>query len=117
MAKVTNPSAKPKRNGSGPKKTGKVTNPASKSTKAKRQINQIRNAPKGVFHAMVTSVCESVMKSPNNYKELMTENHLNMPKIVDRVTLLYSFMETLNTTRLADMNESAIAEILEDLKK
>lgn len=85
--------------------------------KAKRQINQIRNAPKGVFHAMVTSVCESVMKSPNNYKELMTENHLNMPKIVDRVTLLYSFMETLNTTRLADMNESAIAEILEDLKK
>lgn len=41
MAKVTNPSAKPKRNGSGPKKTGKVTNPASKSTKAKRQIKEV----------------------------------------------------------------------------
>lgn len=40
MAKVTNPNAKPKKNGTGPKKTGKVTNPTKKG-KSKAQIKEV----------------------------------------------------------------------------
>lgn len=84
---------------------------------AKRKVNQIRNAPKGVFHAMVSSLCEGIMKNKDDNAEFFTEGHLDMPKIVDRTRLMYTFMEMLNTTRLADVNGTMLESIIEGLKK
>ena len=84
---------------------------------AKRKINKIRNAPKSVFHAMVSSLSESVLRNPESHAEFMLEGHLNMDKIVDRAKLMYGFMETLNTSRLQNIDELFITDIIEGLKK
>lgn len=85
--------------------------------KAKRQANEIRNAPKGVFHGMVIAMCESVLKHDEMQREFMNEGHLNMDKITSRVSLMYSFLETLNTARIDNINEAYLADIIENLKK
>ena len=85
--------------------------------KGKRQASEIRNAPKGVFHGMVSAMCESVLKHDGMQREFMTEGHLNMDKITSRVSLMYSFLETLNTARIDNINEAYLTDIIINLKK
>lgn len=85
--------------------------------KGKRVANEIRNAPKGVFHGMVSAMCESVLKHEDMQREFMTEGHLNMDKITSRVSLMYSFLETLNTARVDNINEAYLTDIIANLKK
>ena len=85
--------------------------------KGKRAANEIRNAPKGVFHGMVSAMCESVLKHEEMQREFMTEGHLDMNKITSRVSLMYSFLETLNTTRIDKINEAYLSDIISNLKK
>lgn len=84
---------------------------------AKQKIFNIKNAPKGIFHNMVSSICESAISNADNYRELFTENHLDMEKIVNRTRILYTFMEMLNTSRLDTITRDNINEIIEDLRK
>ena len=83
----------------------------------KRAVNNIRNRPKNVFHAMVKSMSESVIKHPDSHAEFMHEGRLNMEKIVDRIGLMYTFMEMLNTTRIENVDEVFIEGVINDLKK
>ena len=84
--------------------------------KTKRQINEINNGSKGVFHSMVAAMSEGVMKDKKSHAEFINEGHLDMNKIVDRVRIMYTFMEMLNTARIDNINESYIAEVIEGLK-
>ena len=84
--------------------------------KAKRQILAIRTAPKNVFHAMVSAVCESTLKNQTEYAEFMHEGHLDVDKVVDRVSLMYTFMETLNTSRMEKIDEAYLEAMLENLR-
>lgn len=84
--------------------------------KAKREVSKIRNAPKNVFHAMVSSISEAVLRDPNNHTEFMTEGHINMDKVVSRTSLMYTFMEMLNTTNLDTVNSAFIEQVIADLK-
>lgn len=83
----------------------------------KRKANEVRNASKSIYHSMVSSMCESVIKNDEMHDEFMTEGHLNIDKIATRVSLMYSFLEALNTTRLEKINESYLESIIENLKK
>ena len=85
--------------------------------RAKQNVNKIRHAPKGILHHMVTSMCESVVKNPDSHKEFMNEDHLNMDKIVTRTTLLYTFIEMLNTARIEKVDEAFLEGVIMDLKK
>lgn len=85
--------------------------------KSKREISKIRNSPKGVLHSMVYAMCESVLKHKDTHSDFIVENHLDMDKIVDRVSLMYTFMETLNTTRIDNVNEAFIYETISSLRK
>lgn len=84
--------------------------------KARRQILAIRTAPKNVFHAMVSAVCESTLRNQTEYAEFMHEGHLNVDKVVDRVELMYTFMETLNTARIEKIDEAYLESMIENLK-
>ena len=84
---------------------------------AKRKATEVRNRPKGVFHSMVTAMCESVMKNHDMHDEFMTEGRLNIDKIVSRTHLMYSFMEMLNTSRIGKVDEAFIENVLRDLSK
>lgn len=83
----------------------------------KRKANEVRNASKSIYHSMVSSMCESVIKHEEMHNEFMTEGHLNIDKIATRVSLMYSFLETLNTTRLDKINEAYLSSMIENLKK
>lgn len=85
--------------------------------KAKQEIAKIRRAPKSILHHMVTSMCESVVKHPDSHSEFMNEDHLNMDKIVTRTTLLYTFVEMLNTARIEKVDEAFLENLIMDLKK
>ena len=84
--------------------------------KTKRQINEINNSSKGIFHGMVAAMSEGVLKHKDSHDEFMNEGHLDMNKIVDRVRIMYTFMEMLNTTRLDTINETYIEEVISGLK-
>lgn len=78
---------------------------------------EVRNRPKGVLHSMISAMCESVMKNKDMQDEFMTEGKLNMSKIIDRTTLMYTFIESLNTSRIANVDSHFIEEVIADLSK
>ena len=79
------------------------------------KTNEIRNRPKSVLHAMIHTMCETVMKNPETHTEFMSEGKLDIPKIVDRVKIMYTFMEMLNTSKIECVNESFINSVIRDL--
>lgn len=79
------------------------------------KTNEIRNRPKSVFHAMVHTMCESVIKHKDMHAEFMSEGKLDIPKIVDRVKIMYTFMEMLNTSKIETVNEAFIDNVIRDL--
>lgn len=85
--------------------------------KGKRQVAEIRNAPKGLLHGMVSAMCESVLKNDSLHNEFMTEGHLDIGKITSRVSLMYTFLEMLNTTRLETITENYLSDIIKNLSK
>ena len=87
------------------------------SMMCKRKVTEIRNRPKGVFHSMVSAMSESVMKNADMHDEFMKEGKLDMEKIVNRTHLMYTFMEMLNTTRIAKIDSVFIEGVIVDLSK
>lgn len=79
------------------------------------KTNEIRNRPKSVFHAMVHTMCESVIKHNDMHAEFMSEGKLDISKIVDRVKIMYTFMEMLNTSKIETVNEAFINNVIRDL--
>lgn len=84
---------------------------------SKRHISKIRNRKKGVFESMVMAMCESVLKDDSLKEQFMEGAKLNMPKITDRIETMYTFIETVNTMRLYDVNEEYMESLIESLRK
>ena len=84
---------------------------------SKRVISKIRNRKKGVFESMVTAMCESVMKDDQLKEEFTEGAKLNIPKIVDRIETMYTFIETVNTMQLYPVDEEYMQNLIESLRK
>lgn len=84
---------------------------------ASRKTLAIRQRPKSVFHAMVSAMCESVMRHEDSHAEFMTEGHLNVEKIVDRTKLMYTFVEMLMTARIEKIDEAFLEQLISDMAK
>lgn len=86
---------------------------------SKRVINdKIRSRKKNVFDALVTSMCESTTEDKVLQEEFIMEgSKLNVPKIVDRTKIMYTFMEAMNTTRIQPATEEYINSVLESMSK
>lgn len=83
---------------------------------AKRKTFEIRNSSKNVLHSMISAMCENVLKDQKANEEFMNEGHLDIDKIVTRTSLMYTFMEMLNTSRLETIDEPYIESVIRDLK-
>ena len=83
---------------------------------AKRKINEIKSSPKNVFHAMVSAMCEGVIKHQDENLEFFKEGHLDIDKIAERTSIMYTFMEMLNTTKLHKFTTDDIADIIYQMK-
>ncbi len=84
--------------------------------KAKREAANIRNASKGVLHSMISSMCEGVIRNQEQNREFINEGHLDMDKITSRVSLMYNFLEMLNTTKLEKIDGAYLENVIQDLK-
>lgn len=85
--------------------------------KARRHVNEIRNSPKSVLHSMISAMCESVLKNQESHAEFLIEGHLDMDKIVTRTSMMYTFMEMLNTARIEKIDQAFIESVIKDLSE
>ena len=83
---------------------------------SKRYITKVRNRKKGVFESMVMAMSESVMKDPQLKEEFTEGAKLNVPKIVDRIETMYTFIETVNTMQLYPIDENYMQDLIENLR-
>lgn len=83
---------------------------------SRRKIAKIRNRKKGVFESMVDAMCESVMKNDELKEEFTESGKLNVPKIVDRIQIMYTFIETVNTMNLYKVDEAYMQDLIESLR-
>lgn len=84
---------------------------------SKRYISKVRNRKKGVFESMVMAMSESVMKDFQLKEEFAEGAKLNVPKIVDRIETMYTFIETVNTMQLYPIDEAYMQNLIEGLRK
>lgn len=83
---------------------------------SRRKIAKIRNRKKCVFESMVDAMCESVMKNDELKEEFTESGKLNVPKIVDRIQIMYTFIETVNTMNLYKVDETYMQDLIESLR-
>lgn len=83
---------------------------------SKGKIAKVRNRKKTVFESMVTAMCESTLKDDQLKEEFMEGTRLNIPKIVDRIETMYTFIETVNTMRLYPIDKAYVESLINSLK-
>lgn len=84
---------------------------------SRRAIAKVRTRKKSVFESMVSAMCEGVMKHDELKEEFMEGSQLDVGKIVDRIQLMYTFLETVNSLKLYPIDESYITDLIESLRK
>lgn len=84
---------------------------------SRRAITKVRNRKKSVFEAMVSAMCESVMHNDELKEEFTEYSNLNIGKIVDRVQLMYTFLETVSSLNLYKIDENYMMDLIESMRK
>lgn len=83
----------------------------------RRYVMDIRNKPKTVFAEMVHIMAESVIKNDDLKEEFMTEdNHIDVERLVNKVSMMYGFLETVNTMRLIRVDDKYVQSVLESMR-
>jgi len=83
---------------------------------AKRAIHNIKDKPKNVFWTMTQYMCESVMKNNELKNYYLKDNKLDIDRIIEDCKVMYTFLELLNSTKMANINEQYIENILSDIR-
>ena len=85
---------------------------------AKKRMTEVREKRRtNIFEAMVFSLAEASMKN-EDLKDIYTKDgKLDMDSIVENCTIMYSFLETINSAKMINVNEAYIKSILAELKK
>lgn len=82
------------------------------------QANVIRsNRPKNIYEQLVYNATSGIVSSDvlrESYQT--TEGKLNVSKIMESVEVMYTFLETLNTAKIANINEAYIKNVLKSVK-
>ena len=82
----------------------------------KKKINDIRNNKrKNVLEAMIYGVSESVIKNEELKKIYFENGRIDMDKIVESCSLMYTFLETVNTCKIIDIDENYISDLIKNL--
>lgn len=85
---------------------------------AKRRMSEIREKRKmNIFESMVFSLAEASMKNEELKNIYSVNGKLDMDSIVENCTIMYSFLETLNSAKMMKIDESYLKSVLEQLKK
>ena len=83
------------------------------SMQAKRKINEMKlNMKKNVFNIMVETLARKAM-TDESYKNIyVNESKLDIDKVVEDTTIIYTMLEMVNTTQMIKVDEKVIADYL-----
>lgn len=82
-----------------------------------RQIMDIREGKvQNVLEAMVYAVSRQALKNEDAKKIFVENASLNMDKVVEHCEVMFTFLTTLDTCKIANIDEAYIEEMLNDLK-
>ena len=97
-------------------KTDEIKESFSQMSKAK--MTKVRNSRNvNIFEAMVRSLAKGVIER-EDLKESYTENgKLDMDRIIESCKIMYTFLETLQTSKMVSIDEEYIENVLLSLKK
>lgn len=76
----------------------------------KRFITDVRARKHGLFNEMVKVLSKEAVEDKSLRESYMNGAHVNIGKIVDKATLIYAFLETVNTMRLIKITPEYIRE-------
>ena len=84
----------------------------------KRRAADIReNRTKNVFEHMVYNLAKTAMLNESAGQVFIKDSRLDMDKIVEHCEVLCTFITTLDSLKLINVNESYIDQMLKDMKK
>lgn len=98
--------------------SNKVTEEAAISIMniAKQEINEIKqNRPCSVFHMLVKSLTESVLKDENLKARYVHEAKVDMDNVVNSSALIYTMLEICNTTGAVNVTETYLNDYIASL--
>lgn len=78
------------------------------------EIKESRN--KTVFECMVYNLSKSAMLNESANKAFVEDARLNMDKIVEHCEVMYTFLMAMDSTKLINVDEAYIQNMLNDLK-
>lgn len=85
---------------------------------AKKKMTEIREKRRtNIFESMVISLAEASMKNEDLKAIYTKDGKLDMDSIVENCTIMYSFLETVNSAKMIKVDESYIKNVLRELKK
>ena len=84
-----------------------------------RKVNEIKKRSHrkvGVYEQIMHSMTQSIV-SDNDIREsfIAESGQLNVSKIQDKVTVMYTFLEMLNTTKMENVNEAYIEKLIKNI--
>ena len=83
---------------------------------AKNEASKIYDKPTNVLGAIVRSLTESIMKDKDIRQQYMTEdNHINMERIVNESTIIYTVLEELNSLQMVDVDAKYIKNMINSI--
>lgn len=81
-----------------------------------QKIRQRTNRKVSVYEQIMDSMTRSIVSDESIRESFVLESgQLNTGKIREKVNTLYTFIETLNTTKIANVNEAFIEKILKSM--
>jgi hypothetical protein len=84
----------------------------------KRKMADIRSSrTKNIFECMVYNLSKSAMVNESASNVFVENSKINMDKVVEHCETLCTFLTTLDSLKIIDINESYIEKMLEDMKK
>lgn len=84
----------------------------------KRKITDLRESrTKNIFECMVYNLSRSALINESANKVFVENSQLNMDKIVEHCEVLYTFLTTLDTCKIINVDESYIETLLKDMIK
>lgn len=80
-------------------------------------MNQVKDRrPMQLLEAMVNNISKDAVKNPENFLLLITEGTLDVESVMEKTVVLYTFLETLNTAKIENIDEVFIKDVYEGRK-
>lgn len=82
---------------------------------ATRLVNNARYKPITVLGEMVKKTAESVLKDKELLENFSSNGRIDMDKVVESAVIMYTFLETVNTLGLVEVNPAYIQKVIDKI--